>query len=136
MIQNFFKNDLPFHRGLGAALDLWVNQWIIISSLAATLNTPEKVLGHVDKDYFPNIKMLFNIMATLPVTLCECEHLVSALRLIKTNFRSTMTEDRLNALVMMHHHCDIELNGEVVKAFAKLHPHHVLSVKPLLDIDD
>jgi len=136
-IIRLYRDDLPSHRGLGAELDLWVNQWLIDSNLAATLNTPEKVLGHVDEDYFPNIKMLFIIMATLPITSCECERSISALGLIKTNLRSTMTSDRLNALVMMHHHRDIQLNGEeVVKEYAKLHTHRLLLVNPLLENDD
>jgi len=136
-ILKLYKDDLPSSRGLGVELDLWKNQWLINSNLAATLNTPEKVLGHVDEDYFPNIKMLFNIMATLPVTSCECERSISALGLIKSNLRSTMTDERLNALVMMHHHRDIELNGEeVVKEYANVHPRRLLLVNPLLDSDD
>ena len=70
-------------------------------------------------------------MATLPVTSCECECSISALGLIKTNLRSTMTEDRLNSLVMLHYHRDIELNGEeVVKEYAKHHPRRLLLVNP------
>ena len=114
-----YEEDLPSHRAFDTELDLWVNQWMNdSSSLAINLNTPEKVLAHLDKDYFPNIRMLFIIMATLPVTSCECERSISALGLIKTNLRSTMTEDRLNGLVMTYYHHDIELNGEeVVKEY-------------------
>ena len=56
------KDDLPSCKGLGAKLDLWVNQWVFNSIFAATLKTPEKVLGHVVKT------ISFNIMATRPVT--------------------------------------------------------------------
>ena len=117
---------------LDTELDIWVNQWLSDSSnLAVTLNTPEKALGHLDEDYFPNIRMLFIIMATLPVTSCECERSISTLDLIKTNLRSTMTEDRLNGLIKLHYHQDIELNGEeVVTQYAKRHPHRLLLVNP------
>ena len=32
------------------------------------LDTPEKVLRHTDKDFYPNIHALFVIIPTLPVT--------------------------------------------------------------------
>jgi len=50
----------------------------------------EKTIPYAEKDFFPNIRVLLSIMATLPVTSCECEHSISMLRLIKTPVRSTM----------------------------------------------
>ena len=47
-----------------------------------------------DKDFFPNIRVLLSIMATLPVTSCECERSISMLKLIfKNPLRSTMKQD-------------------------------------------
>ena len=40
---------------------------------ADRLNTPEKVLNHTDKDMYPNIHAITIVIATLPVTSCECE---------------------------------------------------------------
>ena len=39
----------------------------------------------MDEDHFPNIKILLNIMATLPITSCEGEWSISALGLINQN---------------------------------------------------
>lgn len=59
--------DLP---SFDVELDLWQNKWMGDPQLAQELNTPEKVLGHTDDDYFPNIYPMIVIVVTLPVTSC------------------------------------------------------------------
>ena len=41
--------------------------------MATKLDTPEKALTNSDSDFYPNMHTLLRIMATLPVTSCECE---------------------------------------------------------------
>ena len=53
---------------------------------------------------FPDIKTLLHIGCTLPVTSCEAERSFSGFRRIKNFMRSTMNEDRLSALALMHLH--------------------------------
>ena len=97
--------------------------------LAQELNTPEKVLGHIDYDYFPNIHTL--IVTTLPVTSCECERSISMLKRVKTALCSTMTEDRLNGLAMLQYHRDIPVTAnEVVDVFVQRHPRRLLMANP------
>ena len=98
-------------------LELWRTKWKD-SELAEGLNTPMKALPHVDKDYFPNIHTLMLIMATIPITSCECERSFSLLRLVKSTSRTAMTEDRLNGLALMQ---DIKLDpDDIVEEFAIL----------------
>ena len=92
-------------------LELWHTKWKD-SELAEGLNTPMKALPHVDKDYFPNIHTLMLIMATIPITSCECERSFSLLRLVKSTSRTAMTEDRLNGLALMKFHQDIKLDPD------------------------
>ena len=100
-------------------LEQWQNKWTCEAEEAGSLNTPEKVLGHADKDYYPNIRSFMMIMVTLPVTSCECERSISLLRLVKSNLRSTMREERLNGLTLMQCHRDIRLDPEeVIDEFA------------------
>lgn len=80
-----YENDLPSSRALDTELDMWENKWRSEHLLARELDTPEKVIRHIDQDYYPNICVLFQIMVTLPVTSCECERSISMLRLIKTH---------------------------------------------------
>ena len=68
-----YGSDLPSVKSFDIELDMWQNKWTGDPEQAQELNTPEKVLAHTDSDYFPNIHTLIVIMATLPVTSCECE---------------------------------------------------------------
>ena len=117
-----YEDDLPCARSLDVELELWRTKWKD-SELAEGLNTPMKALPHVDKDYFPNIHTLMLIMATIPITSCECERSFSLLRLVKSTSRTTMTEDRLNGLALMKFHQDIKLDpDDIVEEFARSHP--------------
>ena len=54
---------------------MWKNKWV-----------REKQLAYFREGCslcFPNIKVLLSIMATLPVTSCECERSICLLRLTK-----------------------------------------------------
>ena len=99
-----YADDLPAPLSFDAELDLWQQQWTANPDLASVLSTPEKALCHADKDFYPNIDVLLRIMATLPVTSCECERSISLLRLVKSSLRSSMGQDRLNGLALLHSH--------------------------------
>ena len=118
-----YADDLPCIRSLDAELQLWNRKWEVEASVAKELDSPEKVIHHIDQDFFPNISTLLHIMTTLPVTSCECERSVSMLKLAKSSLRSTQTEDRLNGLLMMQCHRDVKLDAdEVVTVFSQRQP--------------
>ena len=120
---DLYASDLPSLYNLDTEFDLWKNMWAQNQERALEINTPEKCLNEVDPDYFPNISTLINLMATLPVTSCECERSISLLKLIKTSLRSTMTQERLNGLAMMQYHCDIDIDPlDVVTEFSQRNP--------------
>ena len=100
-VLQLYGNVLSSVRSFDVELDLWQNKWRGDSEQATELDTPAKVLPSADHDYYPNIHTLIVILATLPVTTCECEQSTSMLRLVKTALRSTMTETRLNGLAML-----------------------------------
>ena len=59
-------------------------------------------------------------MATIPVTTCECERVISALRRLKDYKRSTMINERLNAIALLHIHKELILDvEEVIDVFAR-----------------
>ena len=119
-LHTLYKDDLPAPRCLDVELELWISKWVHNAEEAKNLNTPEKALVHVDKDYFPNIRSLMMIMVTIPVTSCEWS--ISLLRLVKSRLRSTMGAERLNALTLMQCHRDINLDPEIVHEFAQSYP--------------
>ena len=64
-------------------------------------DSPQSSLIHANPLIFPNIrKMLIHIMV-LPVTSCEAERSFSTLRRIKSDLRTTMTNERLNGLALL-----------------------------------
>ena len=127
-----YGNVLPSMRSFDVELDLWQNKWSGDSEQAKELDTHEKALPFADHDYYPNIRTLILILATVPITTCECERSISMLRLVKTALRSTMTETRLNGLAMLQYHRDILLTAdEVVQEFVCRHPRRVLVDNPL-----
>ena len=69
---------------------------------------------------FDNIKISLRILATLPVTSCECERSFSALKRLKTYSWSTLVEDCLVGLALMHIHQEIEPSvDEVINKFLR-----------------
>ena len=89
-----------------------------LSVIAKTL-----LLTHEMKHSFPNIYTALRIMATVPVTSCECERAVSVLRRLKSYLRSTMSQERLNSLALMTIHRQISIDPEaILNTFARKQP--------------
>ena len=76
-------------------------------------------LEHCSVAFYPNIRKLLTILATLPVTTSSAERSFSTLRRLKTYLRSTMANERLASLALLHIHKDISVSAEeVVDRFA------------------
>jgi len=59
---------------------------------------------------FPNLSLAYKAICTLPPTSASAERCFSKLKLIKTNLRSTMSEARLDHLMVISCNSDIEIN--------------------------
>lgn len=59
---------------------------------------------------FPNLYLAYKAICTLPPTSASAERCFSKLKLIKTNLRSTMSEARLDHLMIISCNPDIEIN--------------------------
>ncbi len=89
---------------------------------------------HCDRDIYPCIHQLLVIGCTLPVTSCEAERSFSSVRLTMNNLRSTMTEERLAALTLLHLHKDVEIcPNEVVKIFISQHTRRMFKGSIIFD---
>ena len=117
-----YREDMPNYHAVHAELGLWETSWrkgfeeIVHETVADTLRNCNELA-------FPNIFTALKIMAVLPVTTCECERTISALRRMTTWLRNTMTNERLNGLAQMHINDDIEVNvDEVIDTFARQNP--------------
>ena len=56
------------------------------------------------KQMFSEVDKLLRLYFTIPVTICTAERSFSCLRRIKTYLRSSMTEERLNNVILLHVH--------------------------------
>ena len=117
----FYEDDLPNPLSLDAELDLWEKYWLTYKGCHP--NSVSETLKSMPHIIFPNLEVSLRILATLPVTSCECERSFSALRRLKNYNRSTMLEDRLNGLALMHNHQEIIPDvDEVINKFALMGP--------------
>ena len=89
-------------------------------------NCPNKMLDYIYKeqilDLYGNLSIALRLLLTLPVTVASGERSFSALKLLKTYLRSTMSQDRLSglALISIERNVRRSLNLEdIVTAFAQ-----------------
>ena len=74
----------------------------------------------MSKEMFSEVHRLLKIFYTIPVTTATAEHSFSALRRLKMYLRSTMTQPRLNNLMLLYIHKERtdELNeSSIAKSF-------------------
>ena len=95
---------------------LWQKKW----SNVPKKDRPASALTALDRcAIFPNISVLLQILATLPVTTAEAERMFPKLERTLTAIRSTMEEQRLEALLLIHiHRSDTPSIDDVIKQFS------------------
>ena len=85
-------------------------------------NSAVEALAKCD-ELTPNLRVLLQIFATLPVSTATAERSFSTLDRLKTLLRTTMKEDRLNGLALANIHKEIPVDvEEVINLFAKMKP--------------
>ena len=86
--------------------------------LPATLVTAIGTLNKCSIKAFPIIQKLLLVLATLPVTTAEAERQFSKVSRTLTALRSTMSEERLEALVLIEtYRCQLPATTEIVEKF-------------------
>ncbi|KAJ1254500.1 hypothetical protein BS78_K048800 [Paspalum vaginatum] len=67
---------------------------------------PIEILNFLKQhQYFPNAIIAYRVLLTIPVTVASAERSFSKLKLLKSYLRSTMTQERLNALAIIALEC-------------------------------
>ena len=101
-------------------------------------NIPTTIAGAlkvIDKMYFPNLFELLKLVATFPITSCECERSFSTLRRLKTWLRSSMETDRLAALALMNTHYGHPVcYNRVADLFFQLYPRRLFKSNLIFDV--
>jgi len=114
-----YDDDIPAnsHLEIQAELELWKTKWTNIENPKP--QTAVETLVHC-KVFYPNIKILLQIFATITITSATAERSFSSLRRLKNYMRSSMTEDRLNGLAVLHIHKEIPIDiDDVINRFSR-----------------
>ena len=132
-----YAEDLPSPSSLEAELDLWKHKWMPQSSNPNMPDLPSKTLFMARFNMWPNINTILRLICTIPVTSCECERSVSVLRRLKTYLRSTMGQERLSGLALLHTQYGMKLNlDEIVNMFARKHSRRMELMDILSEFDE
>ena len=125
-----FKNDLPLDCDM-RVFKTQLEQWHVVLCRQPATSLPTSLVDAAKlaaEGLCGGIATLFELMATLPVTTCTCERSISALCRLKTYLRSTMGEDRLSGLALLHTHYSMEIDlTEVMRIFFRKFPRRIIA---------
>lgn len=113
----FNQPEELLRKNINGELSYWYGQW------ARSPNTGEltaiELFDKCDKDIYPCLRKLLRIFLSLPISNATAERTFSCLRRIKSWLRSTMSEDRLIGLALLHIHRNIPVTTqEILDLFA------------------
>jgi len=110
------------HDKLRAEFELWQQRW------QTATNRPKTALDAYracNASLYPNVSVLLQLLVTLPVTTATAERSFSTLKRLKTYLRSSMSDERLTSLSLIHIHAETTPTEalEVINKFALSGPH-------------
>ena len=87
----------------------WRSYWLCHAGDSLPYNTSVVLLSAKEVHTYPSLEVL-QILTTSPVTTATNERSFSALRYIETYLQFTAEKARLNGLVLLLVHCDLNIN--------------------------
>ena len=98
---------------LEVQFESWCQKWAN-TEIDEMPKTISECLGASNATFMPGIDALLRIFATIPASVAESERSFSALKLLKTYLRSTMTEEHVSALALAYIHSDMKIDSDVI----------------------
>ena len=81
---------------------------------------------------YPNIATILHTLSITPVTASTTKRANSALKFIKSDRNSTMGQDRLNSLLLLYVHKDLQINYDaVVDSYDSRYPRRIMLLNPM-----
>ena len=99
---------------LEVQFESWCQKWANTEIDEMPKIISSKCLEASNATFMPGIDALLRIFATTPASVAEAERSFSALKLLKTYLRSTMTEERVSALALAYIHSDMKIDSDVI----------------------
>ncbi|XP_062505475.1 uncharacterized protein LOC134182112 [Corticium candelabrum] len=97
-----FHQDLPAAEAFEQEVKLQIEKWKLFPT-----QLPDNIcetLQQANDKLYPNICTLLKLLLVIPVTTASVERGNSSLKYIKSELRTTMLQDRLNALILLFIH--------------------------------
>ena len=98
-----FFNAFVREEEVEGEFEVWRQKWKDITA-ASTVKTALQALESCSQLCMPNIHKLLQILATIPVATVEPERIFSKVERVATKARAHMTEERLEAIVLLSAH--------------------------------
>ena len=95
-----YEKDFPSFHLFRDELNIWYRKMLREEPKDPKHGFTMKEVYKLTSD-LPNVRSLVRLLMTLPATSCTAERAFSTLKRIKTDRRSTMSEDRLEALMFL-----------------------------------
>ena len=112
-----YESLLPFHTDstVQTELKLWCKRWARHDG-----PIPVSVIECIEcADGFPVVSVLLSILAVIPVTSCTPERVFSKVKTTLTKIRSTMTESRLQDIILIQsNRGKLPTTEEILQRFA------------------
>ena len=125
-----YMEDLPIGQQNTALLNAELEYWqVFLADLDEDFlpDTLVSSLAFTAGKLCPYITRLLQLACTWPVTTCSAERSISGLRRLKTYLRSTLRQERMSSLAMLHTHYTMALDWkEVVKTFLRKYPRRII----------
>ncbi|CAC5386793.1 unnamed protein product [Mytilus coruscus] len=107
-----YRHDFTDNQGtFNSEVKRWQRRW----SGPDVIEKPKSLMSSLavtNKELYPSIFAIFSILVTKTVTSSTTERSFSALRRLKTYLRSTIVQDRLSSLALIHVHREMDIDTE------------------------
>ena len=123
-VGDLYAVDLPNVSSLSGEIHNWYTKWKSEEKDHGSNSLPSTFSSTLTRisSFYLNSKALVTILCILPVTSCTAERSYRGLKRIKTALRSSMSNERLSSLTLLHMHQDIPIDIEqVIDEFSRLH---------------
>ena len=95
----------------------WRHRWLL--SDEGSPQSLVETLDYANAELYPGIYLAIKTLLTYPVTTCVAERSFSGMKRLKTPLRSTMSDERLSSLAVLHVHKHNKVDvDQVISEFA------------------
>ena len=108
---NAYQRDLPRKVDFVDEVERWKIRWVLVD------DKPERLLNTlhaINRDLYPAIYTIISIILTMSVSSATSERSFSAMRRVKSYLRSTIGDEQLSNLSLMHIHRHVQVDLNII----------------------